>query len=385
MDVSHVSLTEDGAGIDHWRDEIDRVDEQLLSLMNQRADYALAIGRLKAESGASTFQAERERQVIERLWALNDGPLAAAQVDSIWQAIMRASRELQTHRRVAFLGPAGTYSEDAVRAYFGEAAMLSPCASIDEVFSRFVADDVQHAIVPVENSTEGAVNRSIDLLFDTGAPIEGEVVIPVRHCLLSVARSIEGVTRVIGHPQSLAQCRQWLQRILPHAQWQEAPSNAEAARRAATTHDSAAIAAAHTAVKYGLRVLAEGIQDRADNCTRFIVLGNKTSAATGFDRTTLAVYLEHQPGALARLLSPFERHRVSVLWVETRPRRTEPWSYRFLLDLEGHLDEPGLADALNELGGLVESYRVLGSYPRFDRQIVAVTASSTLLTAGESQ
>lgn len=383
MDVLSVSVADGGDHIDHWREEIDRVDEQLVALINRRAGYSLAIGRVKARSGAATFQPERERQVVERLCSLNGGPLADGQVDAIWQAIMRASRELQTHGKIAFLGPAGTYSEDAVRAYFGEAAVPCPGTSIDEVFARFAGGEVEFAVVPIENSTEGAVNRSVDLLLDTNAPIKGEVVIPVRHCLLSTGRSLSGVTRVFGHPQSLAQCRDWLERMLPGVTRQEAPSNAEAARLAAAAPDSAAIAAAHAAAIYGLRVVAEDIQDHADNCTRFLVLGHAPTAATGFDRTTLAVYLDHQPGALADLLAPFGRRGVSVLWVDARPRRTKPWRYRFLLDVAGHRDDPQLAAALDELGTVAESYRVLGSYPRFDSAFVTVDALRPATTAGD--
>lgn len=370
--------------LDLWRYRIDSIDEELVGLINQRAECAIAIGRIKAQRGVATYQQAREKQVIANLSSVNRGPMHDVQLAPIWQAIMRASRDLQTHGEVAYLGPAGTYSEDAMRAYFGEMTLSKPCASIDDVFYEITEGRVTHAVVPIENSTEGPVTRTVDLLFETSASIEGEVVIPVRHCLLAVNGSVDGIECVMGHAQALAQCRKWLDTKLPAVRRVEVASNAEAAQRAAGSSECAAVAGGHAAVKYGLRVVAEGIQDMQDNCTRFVILGHAAAATTGFDRTTLAVYLQNSPGALARLLAPLARHQVSVLWVEARPRHAAPWTYRFLLDLAGHRDEPEVAAALQDLASVVEEYRVIGSYPRFEKRFMRVDTVSQVAALGDS-
>ncbi len=276
-------------------------------------------------------------------------------------------------REVAYLGPPGTYSEEAARACFGDAMRTRPCRSIDETFEAVAAGLVTHTVVPIENSTEGPVTRTLDLLFDTPASIVGETVLPVRHCLLCSDTASDGPNAhatfdtlecVLAHPQALAQCRAWLDAHAPRARRVEVSSNAEAARRAAGSAHHAAIASDAAARRYGLRIAAEAIQDVPSNCTRFIVLGHHTPEPTGFDRTSVAVQLEHRPGALARLLAPLERHGVSVLWMEARPQRETPWSYRFIVDLDGHCAQPAMAASLGAMRQAGESLRVLGSYPR---------------------
>ncbi|SDH01293.1 chorismate mutase / prephenate dehydratase [Paraburkholderia phenazinium] len=358
--------------IDQCRDTIDRIDAELIELLSRRAECAMSIGRAKAAGGIATWQQAREKHVLERIASLNRGPLRDGQLESIWQAIMRANRELQAHGTVAYLGPTGTYSEDALRTYYGEAVHTQACASLDEVFDAVVQGGLEHAVVPIENSTEGPVMRTLDLLLDSPVSITGEVVIPICHTLLSVSTSLEEIECVGGHPQALAQCRGWLARHLPGARREETASNGDAARRASGKPGYAAIAGGHAAVKYGLRIVAEAIQDVADNRTRFLVLGQHAAASTGFDRTTLAVDLPNSPGALARFLTPIGRHEVSVLWMESRPQRAAPWSYRFLVDIAGHRDDPEIRAVLADLERVVERYRVLGSYPRFEKEMLSI-------------
>lgn len=373
-----MNRTADGAAsadgeLGRWRGAIDAIDAELVTLINRRAECALAIGAAKAAQGLPTFQQAREREVIERIGQLNHGPMRDMQLAPVWQAIMRASRELQSAARgasqVAYLGPAGTYSEQALLACFGTAARPQPYASIDAVFDAIEHREVEHAVVPIENSTEGPVTRSVDLLLDASVSIVNEVVIPVDHGLLSISGALDGIDCVMGHPQALAQCRGWLDAHCPALPRIEMASNAQAAQRAAASPDCAAVAGRAAAAQYGLKVIAGSIQDRRENRTRFVVLGHDTAntpAATGFDRTTLAVWLPDSAGALARLLAPFAQHRVSVLWMQARPLAGASWHYRFLLDLAGHRDDPGMAAALRDLDGVVDAYRVIGSYPRFD-------------------
>ncbi len=346
-----------------WRERIDAIDRQILDLLNERARAALQIGQLKARQGLPVFRPEREREVQARLQQHNAGPLQPAGVSAIWREIMSACRALEHPTRVAYLGPAGTFSEQAAQQFFGSSAQGVPCASIDEVFRSHLAGDSEFAVVPLENSTEGAVARSLDLLLEHPVNICGEVVLPIRHHLLRSVDGTVGIAAVVAHPQALAQCAGWLRSYLPHAELRAVASNAEGARLAAKDATLAAIAGEQAAALYGLQQVASAIQDDPRNTTRFVVLGATRPAPSGRDRTSLILSVPNRAGAVYALLKPLAEHGVSMTRFESRPLRSGLWEYAFYIDIEGHQDEPRLAAALAELRQASAMYKCLGSYP----------------------
>ena len=349
------------------RDQIDAIDAQLISLLNQRAGVAQQVGHIKAETNAPVFRPEREAQVLSRVAERNDGPLASSDVQSIFREVMSACRALEKRITVAYLGPAGTYSEQAVWQQFGQAVEGLPCVSIDEIFRSVEAGTAEFGVVPVENSTEGAVNRTLDLLMRTTLSISGEVALPVQHSLMTRTGTMEGVTRICAHSQALAQCQGWLSKHLPHVERRAVSSNAEGARLAATNPAWAALASERAASQFGLHIVHHAIQDEAFNRTRFAVISLPQTLATppasGKDCTSLVVSVPNRPGAVHDLLVPLKNNGVSMTRFESRPAKSGQWEYYFYIDLQGHISEPHVAAALQELQGLCAFYKVLGSYP----------------------
>jgi len=346
------------------RDQIDAVDRQLVELINQRARFASEIGRLKQLGGAPVYRPEREAEVLRAVTALNRGPLATAALDSIFREIISACRGMERPVAVAFLGPAGTFSELAAIRQFGSAVEMQPCASIDEVFRCAESGRADYAVVPVENSTEGAVSRSLDLLLTTGLTIVSEVSVPVQHHLLTLHGTLDGVQRVFAHPQSLAQCLSWINLHLPGLERVQAASNAEAARQASLDATAAAVAGENAALGYGLQAVARQIQDDPQNRTRFLVLGQQECTPTGHDKTSLILSVTNRAGAVYHMLAPLARHAVSMTRFESRPARTGAWEYYFYVDVEGHRVDPALVAAFGELKQVCAFFRCLGSYPR---------------------
>ena len=346
------------------RDRIDALDAQLIALLNQRAAVALEVGEVKKHYNAPVFRPEREQQVIARLQGMSDGPLASEHISAIWREIMAASRALEKTIRSAYLGPAGTYSEQAMHEYFGQSIEGLPCASIDEVFRSVEAGAAEFGVVPVENSTEGAVSRTADLFLETQLLIGGELALPIHHNLLTQNGSLTGVTRVCAHAQALAQCQHWLSQNAPHLERQAVSSNAEAARLASEDPTIAAIAGDRAATQYGLQVAFALIQDDPHNRTRFMIISRDRTGATGRDRTSLIVSVKNEPGAVFHLLEPLAKHGVSMTRFESRPARVGTWEYYFYIDIEGHRDDASVAAALTELGQLAAFLKILGSYPR---------------------
>jgi chorismate mutase/prephenate dehydratase len=281
----------------------------------------------------------------------------------VFAEIISACRALEQRLRIAYLGPAGTFSEMAVAKHFGHSVDGVPLASIDEVFRQAETGAAQYAVVPVENSTEGAVGRTLDLLLQTPLRICAEIVLRVHQNLMAKGESLTGVTRVYSHAQSLAQCHQWLARNLPQAERVQVSSNAEAARLAASEPSACAVGPAIAAERYGLALLAENIEDAPNNLTRFLVLGNLDTAPTGRDVTSLVLSAPNRPGAVHALIGPFAKHAVSMSRIESRPARLGRWEYVFYIDVEGHQRDRKVADALAELKGLAPFLRILGSYP----------------------
>ncbi|CAG4905098.1 prephenate dehydratase [Paraburkholderia gardini] len=346
------------------RDRIDAIDAQLISLLNQRAAVALEVGEVKKHFNAPVFRPEREQQVIARLQGMSDGPLADDHISAIWREIMAASRALEKTIRAAYLGPVGTYSEQAMHEYFGQSIEGLPCPSIDEVFRSVEAGAAEFGVVPVENSTEGAVSRTLDLLLQTQLVIGGELALPIHHNLLSLNGGLTGVTRVCAHAQALAQCQRWLTANAPHLERQAVASNAEAARMAAEDPTIAAIAGDRAATHYGLQVAYALIQDDPHNRTRFVMIGKEPAGVSGNDQTSLILSVKNEPGALVKLLEPLARHGVSMTRFESRPARVGTWEYYFYIDFEGHRDDATVVEALADLEKKAAFVKILGSYPR---------------------
>ena len=349
------------------REQIDAVDRELLALLNRRAGLALEVGEIKKHEGSPVFRPEREAQVIEGLKRDNPGPLKNTSVAPIWREVMSACRSLESVSRVAYLGPAGTFSEQAALGYFGSSIERVPCASIDEVFRAASAGAADFGVVPVENSTEGVVARSLDLLLHTPLTIVGETSLLVRHNLMRTSASREGITAVLAHPQALAQCQAWLSLHLPLAERRPVASNAEGARLAALDDSLAAIASERAATEFGLHVVAPAIQDDAHNRTRFAIvalpLRSPAPGASGSDCTSLVVSVPNQPGAVHDMLVPLKVHGVSMTRFESRPARSGQWEYFFYIDIAGHPDDARVATALEELRSTCAFFKVLGTYP----------------------
>jgi len=349
------------------RAAIDSIDERIVLLLNERASHARSIGELKG--GSPAYRPEREADVLRHVSALGNGPLAPERIAAIFAEIMSACRALEQPMAVAYLGPEGTFSEMAMFKHFGHAVQGQPAASIDEVFRRVEARSVHNAVVPVENSTEGAIGRTLDLLLTTPLKICGEVVLRVRQNLLAKSgdqRPRRDFARVYSHPQSLGQCHAWLTQNLPGAERVPVSSNAEAARRAAEEPDACAIGPELAAERYGLALVARSIEDDPRNMTRFLVLGWNEAGPSGRDRTSIVMSAANRPGAVHELISPFARHGWSMSRIESRPARTGQWEYLFYVDLEGHLSEPRVAQALAELKEKAPFVKVFGSYPAAD-------------------
>ena len=344
------------------REQIDRIDDELLKLLNQRAALAQQIGHAKGES--AVLRPEREAQVLQRMRQANAGPLANEAVTQLYTEIMSQCRALEAPLTVAYLGPEGTFSELATLKRFGSAVLGQPRATIDSVFQAVESGAALYGIVPVENSTEGAVGRTLDLLLQSTLQVCGEVMLPIHQCLLTRCAELTAIKTVFSHPQSLAQCQGWLNKNMPQAMLNPLPSNAEAALQAANhPHDSAAVAGIHAAARFGLNVMAENIEDEASNTTRFLVIGNQQVAPSGKDKTSLVMSAANRPGAVHDLLVPLAKHGVSMTKLESRPARSGLWEYVFFVDIEGHQSDTKVAAALAELKQFAAFVKILGSYP----------------------
>lgn len=349
------------------RTQIDEVDREMLTLLNRRARLAQQVGEVKKKEGSVAFRPEREAQVIDGMKAANPGPLLAESVAPIWREIMSACRALETPTRVAYLGPAGTFSEEAALGFFGSSIVKIPCASFDEVFHVTTSGAADFGVVPVENSTEGVVTRSLDLFLTTPLFIIGETSLFVQHNLLRKENSVEHIDAVCAHPQALAQCHGWLGTHLPNVERRPVASNAEGARLAAADAKLAAIASARAGSEFGLHLIAPAIQDEANNRTRFAVVTHPQRHpqphASGHDCTSLVVSVTNRPGAVHDMLVPLKQHGVSMTRFESRPARSGQWEYYFYIDLQGHPDQPHVATALRELRETCAFFKLLGTYP----------------------
>lgn len=348
------------------RQRIDRLDEEIQARFTERARLALQVAQSKRAQGETSnfYRPEREAEVLDRAKERNEGPLPDAAVVRLFREIMSACLALQEPLRIAFLGPRGTFTQEAAIQHFGHAMVTAPLDSIAEVFREVEAGAAQYGVVPLENSTEGSVNYTLDMLMRSPLRICGEVELRVHQNLLSKASAFADIHTVFGHQQSLAQCREWVDANLAHARRVPVSSNAEGARRAVDEPGTAALASEITAEIYGLAILSSRVEDEPDNATRFAVIGRQEIVATGDDRTSLLLSARDRPGALFDLLEPFAEYAVSMTRLESRPSHQGAWDYVFFVDIEGHPDDAGVRRALDEVRARASLFRILGAYPR---------------------
>ncbi len=362
-------MAEDKPTLDALRAQIDQVDQQIQQLINQRARFAQQVAEVKiAEKPGEKiafYRPEREAQVLRRVMERNQGPLSEEAVARLFREIMSACLALEEPMQIAFLGPEGTFTQAAAQKHFGHAVLTRPMATIDEVFREVESGNAHYGVVPVENSTEGMVNTTLDSFVHSRLIINGEVELRIHHHLL-IGKSTkpESITRIYSHQQSLAQCRQWLDAHYPRAERVAVSSNAEAAKRLQHEWHAAAIAGENAAEIYGLDKHAENIEDNPHNTTRFLIVGNTHVPASGCDKTSIIVSMRNKPGALYELLEPFYRNKLDLTRIETRPAREGTWAYMFFIDFQGHESDAVVRQVMAEVEEKAVYLKRLGSYPK---------------------
>lgn len=351
------------------RERIDSLDTQMLELLSERAACAEKVGEIKRAAGEKDicfYRPEREAQILRRMLETNKGPLRDEQITRIYRAIISSCLGLEQCLRIAYLGPEGTYTQAATQKHFSDGVKMLPLASISQVFREVESNTVDYGVVPIENSTEGVVSHTLDLLVQSPLKICGEIHLPIHHSLLSnnAPDHYLDIQKVYAHQQSLAQCRQWLDVNLPNAERIPVSSNAEGARIVQHEMGSVAIAGRVAAELYKLEILQENIEDNPNNTTRFLVIGNQVVAESGDDKTTILVSAKNRSGALYHLLKPLTRYGLDMTRIESRPSKDTNWEYLFFMDIDGHCDDDKVKSALKELEQEAELTRVLGSYPK---------------------
>lgn len=348
------------------RERIDSLDLQIQDLINARAACAQQVAQVKTAAGEQSdfYRPEREAEILRRVRERNNGPLSDSEISRLFREIMSACLALEKPLNIAYLGPEGTFTQAAVLKQFGHSVNTRALPAIDVVFREVEAGDCHYGVVPIENSTEGVVNHTLDMFLRSPLRICGEVSLRIELHLLSREDNLDRVQRVYAHQQALAQCREWLDANLPRAERVAVSSNGEAARRVGQEPGAAAVAGEAAADLYGLTRLASRIEDEPGNTTRFLVIGRQSVGISGQDKTSLLISVKNEPGALYRMLEPMARHGLSMTRIESRPSRRGIWDYVFFVDIEGHIEDPKVAAALRELEGHSSLFKVLGSYPR---------------------
>jgi len=353
--------------LEDLRKRIDRIDQRILELLNERMVASTEIGGIKASQNQDVVDLGREESILQRLISLNSGPLPEKTLRAVYREIFSGSRALQFPVTVAFLGPLGTYSHEAALERFGESASYLPCHTVTDVFQELSQGAVTFGVVPVENTIEGSVRETLDLLMNSSVGVCGEIPLRITHALMNRTGRPEDIRTIASQPQALAQCRQWLMGRFPGIPLLETASTAQAAQKCSEDSSVAAIGNERLASILGLQVIRKGIQDKASNITRFLLLGDLRPAATGKDRTAIIFWTEDRPGALYRILEKFARHGINLSRIESRPDRGDmPWKYAFFVDLEGHRDDPTVQLCINELSGRETVAKILGSFPKAD-------------------
>lgn len=350
--------------IERLRRSIDAIDAEILKLLNQRAELAIAIGKEKSRLDVPYHVPEREREILERLERLNQGPFPTEALKAVFREIMSATLSLEEPLTVAYLGPKATFTHLACLQQFGLSARYIAFNSIQEVFEEVERDRVAYGVIPIENSIEGVVHHTLDMFVDSSLLICGEVSLEITHNLLAQTDNLSAITKVYSHPHALAQCRGWLENNLPGVPIYEVSSTAKAAELVLEEPTAAAIASEAAAHLYGLKVLKKRIEDHLHNYTRFLVIGKKPAQRSGDDKTSILFSVKDRVGALYHMLEPFARHGINLTKIESRPSRTKLWEYVFFLDLEGHVEDGPVRAALEELSERCLFLKVLGSYPR---------------------
>lgn len=346
------------------RQRIDKVDDQILALLNERAQLAQKVGHLKQQGQQTFYVPSRERAICERLQGANNGPFPDEAIAGVYREIISACLSLEAPLHIAFLGPVATFTHAAAMQQFGQSARFLDCKSIPAVFAEVARERADYGVVPVENSTEGVVTHTLDMFLSSDLTICGEILLPVSHDLLSRSGRLEDVRQVVSHPQALAQCRSWLEEHLPDCPQMDVASTARAAQLATEDSAYAAIAASMAAQLYDLRVVQRHIADQVHNSTRFLVIGRQPQAPTGNDKTSIIFCVKDTPGILCRMLEPFGRQQINLSKIESRPQKDKVWEYFFFLDLDGHRQDPHVQTALTELEEMCRWLKVLGSYPK---------------------
>ncbi len=346
------------------RDSIDTIDNRIMGLLNERAHLVKEVGQLKQAESREFHVPNREREIYERLTAVNPGPFPNEALRSVFREIISASLALEAPMRVAFLGPKATFSHLATMQQFGLSAELVPQKSIPAVFEEVEKDRTLYGVVPVENSTEGVVSHTLDMFMESELKIRAEMLLEVSHFLLSRTGRMEDIKKVYSHPQPLAQCRKWLEENLPHIPLVDVASTTMAAQIVSEDYSAAAIASQYAASVYDLKVVRERIEDQVNNFTRFLIVGKKLADVSGDDKTSLMFAVKDEPGILYRMLEPFASRGVNLCKIESRPMKKKAWEYIFFLDLVGHISDPKVAAAVQELKGYCQFVKLLGSYPR---------------------
>jgi chorismate mutase/prephenate dehydratase len=346
------------------REQIDCIDDDILGLLNRRAAVVKEVGRLKAEESREFYVPGRERAIYERLTGGNPGPFPDEGVRRVFREIISASLSLEQPMKVAFLGPPATYTHQAALQQFGFSAQLVAQKSIPAVFDEVLRGRVPYGVVPVENSNEGVVSHTLDMFMRSDLQINAEILLEIQHHLLSLSGKMEDIRRVVSHPQALAQCRQWLEENLPDTPQFDVASTALAAQMAAEDGEVAAVAGEIAASLYGLQVVKQKIEDNPNNFTRFLVIGRNVPEPSGWDKTSIMFSVKDQPGILYHMLAPFNQRSVNLCKIESRPMKRKAWEYVFFLDMEGHIEDPPVRAAIEELRNCCLELKVLGSYPR---------------------
>jgi chorismate mutase/prephenate dehydratase len=357
----------DARSLDELRAEIDRIDSTIQGLISDRARCAKRVGEVKGlTEKAEFYRPEREAQVLRRVIERNEGPLSDEEMVRLFREMMSACLAQEEPLKVAYLGPEGTFTQSAVVKQFGHSVRALSVPTIDEVFHEVESGIADFGVAPVENSTEGAINHTLDMFLTSPLKICGEVEMRIHQHLMGRMKDLTGIKRVCSHAQSLAQCRGWLTQYLPAVETIPVSSNAEAARRARDEDGTAALAGDAAAELYDLNVLFSNVEDQGDNTTRFLVIGRKMFPPSGKDKTSLLVSATSTagPGVLMHLLEPLARHGVNMTRIESRPSRKRKWDYVFFVDIDGHADEPPVMQALEEMNAQADLFRILGAYPK---------------------
>jgi chorismate mutase / prephenate dehydratase len=347
------------------RKAIDSLDEEIVRLLNERTQHVLEIGAIKMKASEEIYAPHRELAVLDRVCKLNKGPITNESLRAIYREIMSSALSLEKSMTIAYLGPEATFTHQAAIRRFGSSLRYAAQKTIADVFNEVSRNRADYGVVPVENSTEGVVTHTLDMLVDSDLKIVAQIVLPIQHCLVGGGRK-ENIKRLFSHPQALGQCRGWVQNHLPDVEVIESSSTTRAAELASADKNAAAIASSLAAERYHLQVIEQDIQDNSINATRFLVLGRQCSPPTGRDRTSIMLSIAHEVGALHRALAPMRRFKINMTKIESRPSKRKAWEYYFFVDCDGHVQDEQVGKAIHQLNKQCDFVKVLGSFPNTD-------------------